>query len=126
MATPYASVAMFRRDGVSCFLPPRKERPPQLTQARKAACRHWAGKHGDAIMKIVLVREYGGRLEVSERGNGGAKENPWNSYTRDLFAQDTEPHLKACLAELGINAYNSAPGFPDVITLNGIKYRRVD
>lgn len=125
MATPYASVAMFRREGELLFLPARKEQPPELTQARKAACRHWSKKHGDRVVKIVLLREYNGQLEVSERGTGSPKENPWKSYTRDLFAQDTEPLLKACLAELGINAYNSIPQLPDTITLNGIVYKRV-
>lgn len=125
MATPYASVALVRRDCALAFLPPRKEQPPELTQARKAACRHWAGRCRGDLVKIILIREYDGKLEVSERGNKPPKENPWKSYTRDLFAQDTEPHLKACLAELGINAYNSIPQLPDTITLNGIVYKRV-
>lgn len=54
--TSFASVVLFKREGVTWFKPPRKERPEALTQARKAAMRFWRGNlsEGDALVRVIL------------------------------------------------------------------------
>lgn len=121
--TPYASVALFRRNGSVVFKPPRKERPDEITQARKAAMRFWAGHMGnaDVLVKVILVREVGGKLEISER----APSDPlWKGYSREIRGAEGEPHIAACLGELGIDASAAPPPMPDVMTINGFVYRR--
>ncbi|OHV24922.1 hypothetical protein EOS93_25310 [Rhizobium sp. RMa-01] len=126
MASIYASVALIRRNGAIVFKPPRKERPTDGTQARKAAQRFWAGSlaAGDVLEKVILVREYNGRLEISERPRNGRKENPWVRFCRDVENEDSEPHISACIKELGIKSHSSLITPPDILIINGVTYRR--
>lgn len=121
--TPFASVALFRRNGNVVFKPPRKERPDDLTQARKAAMRFWAGHlaSGDTLVKVFLVREFAGTLEISERGPADAL---WKGYSREIRGAEAEPHIAACLGELGIDPNASPPPLPDILNINGFVYRR--
>ncbi|MBX5020403.1 hypothetical protein [Rhizobium lentis] len=126
MASNYASVALIRRNGAIVFKPPRKEAPTDGTQARKAAQRYWNGSlaKGDILEKVVLVREFNGQLEISERPRNGRKENPWVSFCRDIETTENEAHISACIAELGIKSYSRLITPPDVLIINGITYRR--
>ena len=121
--TPFASVALYRRDGKTVFKPPRKERPYETTQARKAAQRHWSGlvANGDTLIKVIVLREAGGKLEISERGPG---DRTWIEYDAEIAAAAREPHLAACLAELGIDPRAAPPPVPDSLVINGFVYRR--
>lgn len=120
--TPYASVALFRRDGALSFRPPRKERSGDMTQARKSAMRYWSGvtTNGDKLTKIALVREISGRVEISERTTAGS----WVRTDMEIAQAAKNAHLKACLAELGIDPQSAPPSVPDVLTINGFVYRR--
>lgn len=124
--TPFASVALIRRLNGVVFKPPRKERPTEVTQARKAAARYWrAGLvTGDTLVKLIVLREYAGRLQISERGHNNGHDKPWVEYDMDVSAAVREPHLAACLAELGVDPARAAPPMPDVLEVNGIIYRR--
>lgn len=124
--TPFASVALYRRDGKIVFKPPRKERPDNITQARKAAARHWRSlaSNGDVLVKVIVLREFLGKLQISERGHNSGHDNPWVSYEAEPFAAAKEPHLAACMAELGIDATAAPPAVPDVLVINGFTYRR--
>ncbi|RUX04769.1 MAG: hypothetical protein E5V51_00295 [Mesorhizobium sp.] len=121
--TPFASVALIRRNGSIVFRPPRKERPEDVTQARKAAMRFWSGHlaAGDALVKVILVREFAGKLEISERG---AKDTNWIGYDREIRSTIGEDHITACLGELGIDPDAAPALLPDVLTINGFVYRR--
>jgi hypothetical protein len=126
MASIYASVAIIRRNSAIVFRPPRKERPTDITQARKAAQRHWNAtlKEGDVLEKVVLVREFDGRLEVSERARNAGKENPWVKFFLSAEVTDNAAHIVACIKELGLNSYSIFPAIPDTLIINGITYRR--
>jgi len=126
MASIYASVALIRRNGAIVFRPPRKERPTDITQARKAAQRHWNASlaNGDVLEKVVLVREFDGRLEISERARNAGKEKPWVKFFLSTQVTENEPHIAACIKELGLNSYSGFPAIPDTLIINGITYRR--
>lgn len=121
--TPFASVALFKRNGNVVFRPPRREHQDNITQARKAASRYWAGraKDGEALHRVMLVREIGGKLDVSDRLADG---RDWRSYELEPSIASREPHLLAVMAELGINPGEAPPLMPDVLTINGYTYRR--
>ena len=121
--TPFASVALIRRDGEVVFRRPRKERPEIATQARKAAARFWNRmlKDGDALIKLVVLRERAGIIEIGERPTG---ERDWTEYTASPADAAREPHLLACLGEIGISADHAPPPVPDVLVINGATYRR--
>ncbi len=91
--TPFASVALFgNSNGDVVFKPPRKERPTNLTQARKAAMRYWRGRAGDdTLMCVIVVREFAGRLEMSERA-ADTNSRPWREFTRDIETARQDPH----------------------------------
>ena len=122
--TPFASVALFKRNGSVVFKPPRKETPPDTTQARKAAIRFWRGRatNGDKLVKVFVVRELGGRLEVSERDD--ATRGNWRRFVMDFAAASREAHLEAAMSEVGMNADSAPPTVPDVLVINGFTYRR--
>lgn len=126
MASLYASVALIRRNGATVFKPPRKERPTEATQARKAAFRHWNASlaNGDVLEKVILIRESDGRLEVAERARNAGKANPWMKFFLTFQVAEKEPHILACTKELGINSHSSSPSIPDTLIINGITYRR--
>jgi hypothetical protein len=121
--TPFASVALYRRDGSIVFRAPRKERPDHTTQARKAAMRFWSGRavNGDKLVKVIVIREYAGRLEIAERGPDDAA---WKSYTAEIAVAAKEPHIASAIAELGIDAGDVPAPVPDVLIINGFTYRR--
>jgi hypothetical protein len=121
--TPFASVALFKRSGEIVFKPPRKERPADLTQARKAAMRFWSGNlsSGDVLVKVILLREFAGRLEISE-GTGEGK--PWICYAETPANAARVIHLSAAMAELGIDPNAEPATVPDVLVINGLTYRR--
>lgn len=122
--TPYVSVALYRRADKIVFKPPRKERPDSLTQARKSATRHWSAAAGDAdrLVKVIVMREFGGNLEISERAAGNEKQ--WVEYQAGLQDAATEPHLAAALSELGLDPDAAPPPVPDILVINGFTYRR--
>lgn len=124
--TPFASVALFRRDGSIKFKPPRKERPDDLTQARKAAMRFWRGNlgEGDTLVKLIVMREFSGRLQISERAHNAGLDKPWVDFQADISSAMKEPHLAACVGELGIDPAKAQPSLPDTLEINGIIYRR--
>ncbi len=120
--TPYASVCLIRRDGGTVFRRPRKERPTDATQARKAAARFWRrASKDDVILRIVLVRERGGVLEIAERASG---ERDWNEYTSSAADAMRQPHLAACMAALGVTEGTTPPTVPELLVINGRTYRR--
>lgn len=120
--TPFASVALIRRDGEIVFRRPRKERPEIATQARKAAARFWTrSSREDALVKLVVLRERAGIIEIAERRAG---ERDWTEYTASPADAAREPHLAACLGEIGISADHAPPPVPDVLIINGFTYRR--
>lgn len=124
--TPFASVGLYRRASAVVFKPPRKEHQNDISQARKAAIRHWrsAASDTDELLRVIVVREFGGRLEVSERTNSTGREQPWIEYRADLADAAREPHLAACMRELGIDPNAVPPPVPDVLIINGHTYRR--
>ena len=124
--TPFASVALFKRSGKINFKPPRKERSDTVTQARKSAIRYWRGNIAapDILTRVLLVREFGGRIEISERGPQTGAERPWTLYTLDTAKAAQEPHLAACMKEIGIDADEAPVAVPDVLVINGNVYRR--
>jgi hypothetical protein len=120
--TPFASVALFRRDGGTVFKAPRKEPCQDKTQARKAASRFWRGNitEPDVLAKIILVHAAGRMIHISERATAGG----WVNYSLDPTEAAKAPHLAACLAELGIDLASAPPPMPDVLEINGVIYRR--
>lgn len=123
--TPFASVAMFKRAGKTMFLPPRKELVADATQARKAASRYWNNRitGDDVLTRVVLVRASGPLIEISERAYTAAgPSRNWLTYTAD--AADAVGHIRACLAELGVDPERAPPPMPETLEINGILYRR--
>lgn len=123
--TPFASVALFQRGRAVVFKPPRKERPADLTQARKSAFRYWRNMQTttDRLLKVIVLREIGGGVEISERCDSRSEDRPWIMHRQNV-AGVTEDHMLACLAELGVTAEPAAFVPPDVLTINGFTYRR--
>lgn len=124
--TPFASVALFKRAGKTNFKPPRKERPTAVTQARKSAIRYWRGNIAgdDVLSRVLVVREFAGSLEISERGPSTGADRPWTTYTVDMAKAAKEPHLAACMREIGISGDDVPVAVPDVLVINGFVYRR--
>ena len=122
--TPFVSVALIRRGSEVVFRRPRKERPETATQARKAAARYWSRTISleDRLIKVVVLRERAGIIEIGERVSG--EPGPWTEYTASVHDAMREPHLAACLGEIGIDAAFAPPGVPDVLIINGHTYRR--
>lgn len=122
----YASVALFRRDGKIAYRPPRKEASAEVTQARKSASRFWSGNISapDRLTRIIVTRADGPVIRVSERVmHAGARE--WVEFTLQPRQAAEQPHLAACMAELGIDPSRAAPPVPDELEINGAIYRRV-
>lgn len=119
--TPFASVALFRRNGSVVFKAPRKEASDTATQARKSASRFWSGniQEPDKLTKIVLVQWIGKAAHVSER-----QGQHWIEYRIDHAEALKQPHLAACLSELGIDPDNAPPTMPDTLEINGVIYKR--
>lgn len=124
--TPFASVALFKRGGKINFKPPRKERSDTVTQARKSAIRYWRGNIAgdDVLTRVLVVREIAGSLEISERGPLAGADRPWTTYTVDTARAAKEPHLAACMKEIGIDPDDVPVAVPDVLVINGNVYRR--
>ncbi|MGJ5032290.1 hypothetical protein ACQR1I_36010 [Bradyrhizobium sp. HKCCYLS2038] len=124
--TPFASVALFRRDGATVFKAPRKEPSGHKTQARKSASRFWRGNIGgaDVLTKIVLVQQSGSAIQIAERATVNGQDRPWVEYRLDHAEALKAPHLAACLAELGVDPSAAPPAMPDVLEINGVIYRR--
>ena len=124
--TPFASVALFRRDGSTVFKAPRKEPNADKTQARKSASRYWRGNiaEPDGLTRIILVQVTGQLIYVAERAAVGGLDRPWVEYHLDHAAAAKTPHIAACLAELGVDASAAPPPLPDTLEINGVIYRR--
>lgn len=122
--TPFVSVAVIRREGEIVFRRPRKERPETATQARKAAARFWSRTlaSDDRLIKLIVLRERAGIIEIGERTS--ATPGPWTEYTASVQEAYREPHLAACLGEIGIDATFAPPEVPDILIINGHTYRR--
>jgi len=121
--TPFASVGIYANSSGTIYKGPRKERPLDLTQARKAAMRHWAKeeRNNERLVRVVLAREINGMLEVSEKIPG---ERHWLHYDVVIQLIADDPRLMAILAELGIDQNAAPPPLPDVLVINGHTYRR--
>lgn len=124
--TPFASVALFIRDGRLTFKPPRKEPHDNPTQARKSAARYWNGNIGlpDKLVKIVLVQASGSTVIVSERAMNNGRDRPWISFHKQAREAFNDAHLAACLNELGVDPRSTPAVLPDVLEINGAIYRR--
>lgn len=125
--TPFASVAIFRRNGKTTFLPPRKEPSAPATQARKSASRYWNNRitGDDTLTKIIMVQATGPMIQIAERAytsNGPARN--WIEYSMSAADAVKQPHLSACLAELGVDPERAPPPMPETLEINGILYRR--
>ncbi|HEY5797689.1 MAG TPA: hypothetical protein VIU82_22015 [Bosea sp. (in: a-proteobacteria)] len=119
---PFASIALFRRNGSVVFKPARKESSAEKTQARKSASRYWNGNivEPDVLVKLVVVQATGRAVTISERQGG----RDWLEYTIDTAEAAKQPHVAACLAELGVDAASAPAAMPDVLEINGAIYRR--
>lgn len=124
--TPFVSVILFKRDGKTRFKLPRKEQSTNATHARKAAMRYWNGTlaEGERFLKLVVVREEEGQLQVAERARNAGSDKPWITFPQHITSAAQEPHLAACLEELGIDQDYTPPMTPDVLVINGSTYRR--
>ncbi len=124
--TAFASVALFRRKDNIVFKAPRKERSENRTQARKAAARYWRGNIADpdVLTKIVVVRREGSMIAVAERTTGNGHDRDWLEFKLAPADAMKQPHVTACLVELGIDAAALPPALPDVLEINGAIYRR--
>lgn len=125
--TPFASTALFKRNGQSTFFPPRKEISAPATQARKSASRHWNNRMGenDRLSKIILVQCTGQLIYVAERSytaNGPARN--WVEYHISHADALAQGHLAACLKELGVDPSRAPAPMPDTLEINGVIYRR--
>lgn len=122
----FASVALFRRNGQPTYRPPRKEPFSQETQARKAAAKYWRGnvQEPDRLLKICLVNVERSTVHVAERGTNASNGRPWVRYTMQIAEAMAQPHLAACLAEIGVDADAAPAAMPDVLEINGVVYRR--
>lgn len=118
----FASVALFRREGRMTFKAPRKEASSVVTQARKSASRFWNAAiiEPDKLAKIVVVHCVGQIAHVAENSGG----RRWVEYSLSYSEAAAQPHLAACLGELGIDASKAPPVLPDVLEINGAIYRR--
>jgi hypothetical protein len=124
--TLYVSLAVFKRNGVPTFRPPRKEAPDTLTQARKAAARYWSASivEPDKIHAIYVMAVNRGLIDVSECNPRVARRSPWVSYTKQAGELAEEGHFAAALTELGIDIERAPSPLPDVLEVNGVLYRR--
>lgn len=124
----FVSVALFRRNGQPTFRPPRKEASDTSTHARKTAARFWGGaiQEPDKLTKVFVVRADSIRVTVAERSFTASSNrwNPWVEYALTPAEAADQPHIAACLAELGIDPTKAPPPLPDVIEINGAIYRR--
>lgn len=124
--TIFASVALFKRDGAIRYRPPRKEPSDTETQARKSAARYWRGNiaEPDVLSKVVLVSAAGRLVTISERPINAARGRPWVTWTAHPLEAAKQPHIAACLAELGVDPAAAPPPMPDTLEINGVIYRR--
>lgn len=124
--TLFASVALFRRGDGIVFKAPRKEAGQDKTQARKSAARYWRGNivEPDVLTKIILVHTIGPLTVIAERSVSAGRDNPWVEFQRYHADAAKQPHIAACLAELGIDPAAAPPPMPDTLEINGIIYRR--
>lgn len=124
--TVFCSIAVFRRDGRPTYRHPRKEGFDNETQARKAASRYWNGniQEPDRLLKIALVSVDRGIVRVAERMANASRDRPWVVTRMQLAEAAAQPHLAACLNELGVDLDALPPAMPDVLEINGVVYRR--
>ena len=120
--TSFATVALFRRNGQMTFRPAVKQVQDNLTQARKSSARLWQGaiKAPDKLVRIIVVHGDAQRIGLSERTPAGR----WVETFIPATVAAEQPHLLACLKELGIDPGTVPPPLPDVIEINGVIYRR--
>lgn len=126
--TAFASVALFRREGQMTYRMPRKEAPDNETQARKASARYWNGviRAPDKLVKTVLVRVRPGAadiVDIAERDMTRPR-TPWVNFSLYTAEAMKQPHLAACLAELGVDVGALPPPLPDTLEINGAIYVR--
>lgn len=122
----FASVALFRRNNNIVFKAPRKEPNASNTQARKSAARYWNGNivDPDVLTKIVLVKRAGQLIHIAERAVNSGRDRPWVEFKLQHAEAMKQPHVAACLSELGVTAESAAPILPETLEVNGIIYRR--
>ena len=124
--TPFVSIALFRREGRQMFKPPRKEPFDNQTQARKAAARFWRGniQEPDKLNKVVIVHAKGSTVCVAERPANASRDRKWVEFTMQTADAFEQPHLAACLAEIGVDPDRAPPALPETLEINGVIYRR--
>jgi len=122
----YASVCLFRRNGQTTYRAPRKEPFEQQAQARKAAAKYWRGniQEPDKLDRVVLVNVDRSTVHVAERGKSASSGRPWVEHTMQIIEAMQQPHLSACLDELGVDTDNAPNALPEILEINGIVYRR--
>ena len=120
--TAFATTALFRRNGQMTFRHPVKQVQDNITQARKSAARLWQGaiKAPDKLARIIVVHGDTQRIGLSERTPAGR----WVETFIPATVAAEQPHLAACLKELGIDLASAPPSLPEVIEINGAIYRR--
>lgn len=123
--TPFASVAIFRRNNQLTFKPPRKEPLPNATQARKAAARYWRGniQEPDKLSRVLLVNVRGTTVHVAER-EWRSGNRAWVEYPMQIAEALDDPAIAACLGELGVDGSAAPPPLPDTLEINGAIYVR--
>lgn len=124
--TLFASVALFRRKDGIVFKAPRKEPSAEKTQARKSAARFWSGNiiEPDVLTKIILVSTFGQLIHVAERAANSGRDRPWVEFNLQHAEALKQPHLAACLAELGVDPGAASVPLPETLEINGVIYRR--
>ena len=123
--TLFVSVPLFVRDGRLTYSHPRKEASDTSTQAKKAAARFWRNAIQEPawLSKVLVTSVQKGVLAVSERVFN-PKGGHWVGHAIPLAEAAQQPHLAACMAELGVDLEALPPRMPDVLEINGVIYRR--
>lgn len=126
--TTFASVALFRRNGQVTFRAPMKQVQDNSTQARKSAARIWnsAVRSPDKILKVMVVSLSDVRSVIVHERAFTSPSSRWVVTVMSATAAAEQPHLAACLKELGIDPAEAkaSPSMPDVLEVNGVIYRR--
>lgn len=117
-----SSVALFQRNGQITFKRARKEASDEITHARKSASRFWRGNIAapDRLLSVFTVHVSSGTAHIAERRMTG---RAWITYAARV-SEVTQPHILACINELGVDASKQPVGLPETLEINGIVYRR--
>ena len=118
MITFVSTAICDNKDG-STYFQPKREVVADLTQARKAASRFWAGRvrHSkNELEKIVLFELAGLQARFHEKSIDGN----WVAYT----PPDELLSYQQSLIDLAGGLPNRNPPMPQVLEINGVIYER--